>query len=146
MEHASLFETAVQAHRAGKIERAELLYRRVIEQAPKHGDAMFLLSMLVLGSNRLEEACALLERAVRVAPNPLFLSNLGGVYGRLGRQREALGALFMAIARKPDFTEPVVTLGSRSRRKSNCLPRQLAMSGLWISLQTSRRPHSAWRA
>jgi protein O-GlcNAc transferase len=108
---ASLFEIAVQAHRAGELERAELLYRRVIEQAPKHGDAMFLLSVLVLGSGRLEEACALLERAIRVAPdNPFFLSSLGGVYARLGRQREALGVLFMAIARKPDCAEAIFTL------------------------------------
>jgi protein O-GlcNAc transferase len=108
---ASLFETAVRCHRAGRVERAELLYRRVIEQAPKHGDAMFLLSALMLGSDRLEEARALLERAVRVAPdNALFLSSLGDCYGRLGRRREAVGALFMAIARKPDFAEPILTL------------------------------------
>ena len=107
----SLFETAVQFHRAGQVDRAEPLYRRVIEQAPQHGDAMFLLSMLLLDAERLGEACVLLERAVRVAPNnALFLSNLGGVYGKLGRGREAVGALSMAIARKPDFAQPIFTL------------------------------------
>ena len=111
MGDTSLFEIAVQFHRVGQVDRAELLYRRVIAQTPKHGDALFLLSALMLGSDRLEEACALLERAVRVAPdNPFFLSSLGGVYGRLGRQREALGVLFRAIASKPDFAEPIVTL------------------------------------
>jgi protein O-GlcNAc transferase len=107
----SLFENAVQCHWAGEVERAELLYRRVIEQTPEHGDALFLLSVLVLKVDRLEEACALLERAVRVAPdNPFYLSSLGSVYGRLGRHREALGVLFMAIARKPDFADAVCTL------------------------------------
>lgn len=111
MANASLFETAVEFHRSGQIERAEPLYRRVIEQAPEHGDALFLLSVLLQNSNRLQEACALLERAVQVAPNNVsFLSNLGGVYARLGRGREALGVLFMTIARKPDFAQAVVTL------------------------------------
>ena len=111
MRDSSLFETALQFHRAGQVDRAELLYRRVIEQAPKDGRAIFLLSMVVLRSDRVEEACALLERAVRVAPdNPLFLSSLGGVYQRLGRNREAVGVLLMAIARKPDFAEAVVNL------------------------------------
>lgn len=102
---------AVAFHRAGRVDRAEPLYRRVLEQAPQHGDALFLLGMLMLNSGRLKEACALLERAVRVAPNNvLFLSHLGGAYGRLGRVREAVGVLFGAIARQPDFAEAVFNL------------------------------------
>jgi predicted O-linked N-acetylglucosamine transferase (SPINDLY family) len=93
------------------VDRAEPLYRRVIEQAPQHGDAMFLLSMLMLNSERVAEACKLLEQAVRVAPsNVYFLSNLGGVYTRLGRVREAVGVLFMAVVRKPDLAEAVFNL------------------------------------
>jgi len=108
---ASIFEIAVQLHRAGQLERAALLYRRVIDQTPEHAPAMFLLAMLALSSDRLDEACALLERAVHIAPDSaLFLSNLGGVYGRLGRKREALAVLLAAIARKPDFVEAVFNL------------------------------------
>ena len=108
----SLFDSAVQSHRAGQFDRAELLYRRVLEQTPEHGEAIFFLSMLLLSSERLQEACTLLERAVRIAPdNAFFLSSLGGVYGRLGRKREALGVLLMAISRSPDFAGAVFTLG-----------------------------------
>jgi predicted O-linked N-acetylglucosamine transferase (SPINDLY family) len=108
---ASLFEQAVELHRAGQVGRAEPLYRRVIKQEPQHGDALFLLGVIMLNSERLKEACALLERAVRVAPNnDTFLSNLGVVYARLGRLREATGVLFMAIALKPDLAEAVFTL------------------------------------
>lgn len=111
MGQASVFEIAVQCHRAGQVERAEQLYRHVLEQAPEHGDALFLLGVLVLGSARLTEACALLERAVRVAPgNVHFLSSLGGVYARLGRNREAVRVLLSALGRKPDFAEAVFTL------------------------------------
>ena len=95
---ASLFEIAVQFHRTGQADRAELLYRRVLDQAPEHGDALFLLSVLTLESGRLPEAAALLERAVRSAPNNAFyLSSLGGVYRGLGRMREAVAVLLMAV-------------------------------------------------
>ncbi|MEI9952187.1 MAG: tetratricopeptide repeat protein [Pseudomonadota bacterium] len=108
---ASLFEIALQLHQAGQVDRAELLYRRVLDQAPEHGDALFLLSALTAESGRLEEAAALLERAVRVAPNNAFYySSLGDVYRCLGRRREAVGVLLMAVARKPDFAEAVYNL------------------------------------
>ncbi|HYQ30710.1 MAG TPA: tetratricopeptide repeat protein [Polyangiaceae bacterium] len=108
---ASLFEIAVQLHRAGQVDRAELLYRRVLEQTPEHADAMFLLSELARSSGRLEHAAALLERAVRVAPNNAFyFSSLGDVYRCLGRSREAAMMQLMALARRPDFAEAVFNL------------------------------------
>ncbi|HYQ44678.1 MAG TPA: tetratricopeptide repeat protein [Polyangiaceae bacterium] len=111
MTDASLFEVAVQCHRAGQIARAEHLYRRVLEQTPEHCDAMFLLSVLAVDSGELEQAAALLERAVRVDPNNAFyLSHLGDVYRCLGRKRDAIGVLLMAVARKPDLVEAVLNL------------------------------------
>jgi predicted O-linked N-acetylglucosamine transferase (SPINDLY family) len=108
---ASLFEKAVACHRAGEFERARELYRRVLDQAPQHDDALFLLSVLALQSGQLEEAAGLLERAIGVAPdNALYFSNLGDVYRSLGRRSEAVGVLLMAIVRKPDFAEAVYNL------------------------------------
>ena len=108
---ASLFETALQFHRAGQLERAERLYRRVLDQTPQHGDALFMLSALAVQSGRREQAAALLERAIRVDPsNAFYFSSLGDVYRSLGRRREAAPMLLMAIARKPDFAEAVASL------------------------------------
>ncbi|HET7540000.1 MAG TPA: tetratricopeptide repeat protein [Polyangiaceae bacterium] len=112
MSDASVFDIAVQFHRAGQVDRAELLYRRVLDQEPQHGDALFLLSVLALESGRAEEAAELLERAVRGAPdNAYYLSSLGAVYRGLGRRREALSVLLMALARKPDLGEAAFNLG-----------------------------------
>lgn len=111
MADASLFETALQFHRAGKLERAERLYRRVLEQTPQHGDALFMLSALAVQSGRHEHAAALLERAIVVDPsNAFYFSSLGDVYRSLGRRREAAPMLLMAIARKPDFAEAIAGL------------------------------------
>lgn len=111
MAETSLFETAVQFHRAGDVDRAERLYRRVLEREPAHGDALFLLSVLALQAGQLDEAASHLERAVRVAPNNAFyLSSLGSVYRSLGRRSEAVPVLLMAVARKPDLAEAVFNL------------------------------------
>ncbi|HEY0466507.1 MAG TPA: tetratricopeptide repeat protein, partial [Polyangiaceae bacterium] len=111
MTAVSLFEKAVQFHRAGQIDRAERLYRDVLAKAPEHGDALFLLSVIAMQTGRLEDAAALLEHAVRVTPNnALYLSNLGDVYRSLGRSSEAITVLLVAIARKPDFAEAVFNL------------------------------------
>ena len=111
MTDAPLFDVALQCHRAGQVDRAELLYRRVLVQAPEHGDALFLLSVLARDSGRLAEAAALLERAVRVSPqNPLFLAHLGDVYRTLGRTREAVPVLLMAVAHQPDSAEAAFNL------------------------------------
>jgi predicted O-linked N-acetylglucosamine transferase (SPINDLY family) len=102
---------AVNAHRAGQLDRAELLYRGVLQQAPEHTDAMLLLSEIVLQSGRLEEAAGLLEQATRVAPdNAIYLANLGEIYRCLGQSWQAVAKLLLAIARKPDFAEAVFSL------------------------------------
>jgi protein O-GlcNAc transferase len=108
---ASLFEMAVKEHQAGQLARAEQLYRGVLEQAPEHTDAMLLLSEVVLQSGRLEDAAALLERAIHIAPdNAIYLANLGDIYRCLGQSSQALAKLLLAIARKPDFAEAVFSL------------------------------------
>ncbi len=111
MTAASLFELAVQSHRAGQVDRAAQLYHRVLEQTPGHSDALYLLSVLARQSGRLDEAAVLLERAVRTAPNDaLYIASLGDVYRGLGRGSEAVAVLLMAVARKPDFAEAVFNL------------------------------------
>ncbi|HYQ02482.1 MAG TPA: tetratricopeptide repeat protein [Polyangiaceae bacterium] len=111
MADASLFDTALQLHRAGELDQAERLYRRVLDQTPNHSDAMFRLSELALRSGKRERAAGLLERAVRIDfSNAFYFSSLGAVYRSLGRHREAAGMLLMAIARKPDLADAVFEL------------------------------------
>ncbi|MET0792508.1 MAG: tetratricopeptide repeat protein [Polyangiaceae bacterium] len=108
---ASLFELAVQCYQAGQAGRAELLCRSLLEQAPEHSDALFLLGLIAVQSARLADAAALLERAARSAPNnPLYLASLGDVYRCLGRRPEAVAVLLMALARQPDFAQAAFNL------------------------------------
>jgi len=132
MTAASLFDMATEAHRAGQLARAEHLYRSVLEQAPKHTDAMLLLSDVVLQSGRLEEAAALLEHATRVAPgNAIYLANLGDIYRCLGQSSQAVAKLLLAIARKPTLPKRCSVSPSPSRSKETLTRRWPATNRLW---------------
>ena len=103
---ASSFDAAMEHHRAGRMQHAEALYRKVIAETPNHGQALFLLGAVCLGSQRLEEAAILTERAIALTPdNAPYLSNLGEALRRLGRLDEAAATLVRAVNLRPDLPE-----------------------------------------
>ena len=100
------FDRAVEHHRAGRVEQAEALYRKVVEQSPQHDRALFLLGALCLASQRFEEALSFSRRAAQAdAHNAHYLSNWGEALRRLGRLEEAAEVLVQAVSRRPDLPE-----------------------------------------
>jgi protein O-GlcNAc transferase len=109
---ADLFTQAFEHHRAGRTSRAELNYRQLLEREPLHDKALYLLGVIALEANRLDEALELLKRAVESAPfMPAYHTNLGVTLRRLGRNQEAVSALLIALSQKPDFAEAHFNLG-----------------------------------
>lgn len=100
------FDRAVEHHRAGRVEQAEALYRKVVEQSPQHDRALFLLGALCLASQRFEEALSFSRRAAQAdAHNAHYLCNWGEALRRLGRLEEAAEVLVQAVSRRPDLPE-----------------------------------------
>ncbi len=87
-EHA--LREALEAHRAGQLERAADLYRRAYEQDRANADASYGLGTVLHQQGRNEEALQLLEQAVAAAPAvPEYAFNRGCVYHALGRTAAA---------------------------------------------------------
>ncbi len=81
---------AAQLHRLGRIAEAEPLYRRVLDAAPRHADALHLLGLALHQSGVGDEAVQLVRRAITERPNiPDFHSNLARMLENLGRADEA---------------------------------------------------------
>ena len=81
---------AAHLHRLGQIAEAEPLYRKVLEAAPRHADALHLLGLALHQSGSREEAVELVRRAIAERPNiPDFYSNLARMLENLGRAEEA---------------------------------------------------------
>src|SRR5438128_3816282 len=98
------FKTAVAHHKAGRLDRAEALYSKVLQRAPDHGDALNLLGTIAIARGRHEDAVQLISRALTVVPGFAEAHlNLGRALRGLGRLDEAAASCRRAIALKPDF-------------------------------------------
>gem|GEM_PF-636188 len=61
-----VFEAAVAAHEAGRLEEAERLYREVIRREPDDAASHELLGQVLLSRGAIEEACAALRRSTEL--------------------------------------------------------------------------------
>jgi tetratricopeptide (TPR) repeat protein len=88
----------------GDLDGSESAVRDVLKREPGNPSALNFLGYLLADHNRkLEEAEALIQRAVDAEPdNGAFLDSLGWVYYRLGRFQEARAKLERAVQLTPD--------------------------------------------
>jgi tetratricopeptide (TPR) repeat protein len=91
-------------HQAGRLARAEALYRKALEKDPEHAEALHLLGVLAYQRGNIETAIALIERAL---PELTDLSeahlNLGNALRAVGRHAEAVDRYRRAITLDPDY-------------------------------------------
>jgi tetratricopeptide (TPR) repeat protein len=62
-------QNAVEAHKAGKLQDAETLYRAILQAQPKHPDANHNLGVLAVSVNKPEAALPLFKTALEANPN-----------------------------------------------------------------------------
>ncbi len=99
-----LYEAAMLAERLDRIDLMEDKLRKVIALKPEHAHAHNALGYsLADRAMRLDEAQALIERALELAPDdPFILDSLGWVYFRRGDLDNALKHLERAYAMRND--------------------------------------------
>ena len=99
-----LYEQAMMAEKVEQIDAMEQLLRRVMVLKPEHAHAYNALGYSLADRNvRLEEAKALIQRALELTPgDPFITDSLGWVEFRLGNNDEALRLLRKAYGTRPD--------------------------------------------
>jgi len=107
-----LYEQAMMAEKVEQIDTMEQLLRRVMVLKPDHAHAYNALGYSLADRNvRLQEAKALIQRALELTPgDPFITDSLGWVEFRLGNNDEALRLLRKAYGTRPD-TEIAAHLG-----------------------------------
>jgi Flp pilus assembly protein TadD len=85
------------------LERAEAIFRGVLEKDPENAEALRGLSLAYLGQGKLESARETLERAVALDPGSAGAQYaLGATLGLLGQRAEALDHTERARELRPD--------------------------------------------
>lgn len=99
---AAVLQTASAQHRAGDLEAAEALYRRVLEAVPVEPNALHLLGVIAYQRGDAQAAVGLISKALEALPRVADIhSNLGSALRAVGRHQDALAHCRQAIALGP---------------------------------------------
>jgi predicted TPR repeat methyltransferase len=103
---------AVQRHRLGDMDNAELIYRKILEVLPEQPDALNFLGMITMHRGRIEEAVDLISRSIEIdSAHGERYNNLGNVLLAAERVPEATAAYEQAIAKSPASAAAYSNLG-----------------------------------
>jgi len=107
------FNLAVQRHNAGRLQEAESLYRKILEQRPDHAEALHLLGVLSSQLGRNGAAVELIQRAITLKPDwAMAYNNLGTALQAAGQLEQAVAAYRKAIVLSPDYADAYCNLGA----------------------------------
>ena|SRR5215469_15072395 len=102
MELRRLFEQGVAAHRAGRLDQAEKLYRQVLRADAASFPALHMLGFLKAQQGRYDDAIALLSKAVRKNPaDAAALAHYAHALMAARRSNEALAAYDRLLEMQP---------------------------------------------
>jgi protein O-GlcNAc transferase len=108
-----LFQRALVAHRAGRLQQVETAYRQILTIDPTHADSHCNLGATLNDLGRPREAEASYREALRLRPNfPEAHNNLGATLNDLGRPREAEASYREALRLRPNYPEAHYNLGA----------------------------------
>jgi tetratricopeptide (TPR) repeat protein len=100
-------------HRAGKLGEAAAAYRKILQRAPRHAEAHFLLGLLTLEQGNPSRAVQLFTKAAGLSPaNAMVRLHLGEALRAAGRFEEAADEFKAALAIDPRFVPALAALGN----------------------------------
>lgn len=106
-------QQAVQLHRAGRLEEAAALYRRILQQGTRDPDAMHLLGVVHFQQRAFRKAEALIRRALADRPDDATVHhNLASTLRVLGRFKDAETHYRAAIRLKADYADAYFNLSA----------------------------------
>ena len=95
-------QNAIALHNQGHLDGADAIYRQVLQQAPKHPDALHLRALVCHAKEQFAQASKLAEVAISVAPRVANFHNTAGeAWRRQGQFERARQRLSEAIRLDP---------------------------------------------
>ncbi|WP_448203713.1 tetratricopeptide repeat protein [Azospirillum sp. sgz302134] len=108
---------AFDLQQAGRLAEADSIYGQILDALPDHPPTLHLRGLLLAQCERLEEAAALIARAVEADDaQPDYHGNLAGVLEALGRWEAALDHFVRAAALDPGRIDPLNNVAVRAAK------------------------------
>lgn len=113
MDIQALMEAATRAHRAGRLEQAQVLYTKVIAKDPNHAEALHLSGVLSHQAGDSRAGIPLIEKAIQLDPHrPVYHHNLGLLLTAIGHADKAETCYLHALAHNPENVQSWYNLGN----------------------------------
>ena len=85
------FDEAKKSHQRGDLDKAIILYKRLLEKNNEVSQLHFFLGTALLQKKNYEEAYHSLNQAIKLKNDvPNYFNNIGIVLSKLGREEEAI--------------------------------------------------------
>jgi protein O-GlcNAc transferase len=108
----TMFVAALQHHKAGRLDEAEQLYRKILQSDPHHADTLHLLGVAALQRRKYDAAADLIAKAIAQNDKvPAFHVNLGNALREQGKLDEAANSYRTTLRLKPDHVDAHYNLG-----------------------------------
>lgn len=112
-----MLELGLQAHRAGRLQQAECIYRQALQINPACAETLHLLGLLLHNVGQSFQAIEMLGQAITLNPaNALYHSSLALVYRESGWLEEAVLSYRRALRLDPADADSYYNLGVVLRR------------------------------
>ena len=110
---SSQLSAALKHHKTGDLERAEPIYRALLDAAPDHADALHLWGLVANQRGDHDAALARISRAIAADPEvPRYHVNLSQVLRAMGRLEDAEASLHRALELRPNDPSIEFKLGN----------------------------------
>ncbi len=110
---SSLMSEAAAHHQAGRLGKAEALYRRILESDPSHADALHWLGVLCQQNGDSKTAMDLIGKAVELRPQAAdFVNNLGNIHMAREETDDAAACYEKALSLDPALSNAHYNLGT----------------------------------
>ena len=107
------FKVAIRHHEAGRLARAESIYRNILQDNPQDGEALRMLGLLAYQTGNRDQATMLIAKAIGInGDDAAAYFHLGNILHDEGRPDEAVAAYRDALRIKPDLFPALVNLGN----------------------------------
>ena len=107
------FNAALDCHQKGRIDKAEMLYKKIIDAHPNHYESIHLLGVINFERKNYERCVQLISRALKLAPNFVAAHcNLARCYEEMKLFKKAVEHYETAIKIMPNDAEAHFGLGN----------------------------------